>query len=60
MNIKNYLESTDNHLSSSGFFSQDTPVESVFEIQMKMTSRRTKPEEFPDRIIFMSMLHDID
>ena len=34
-------------------------MEPLREIQRRMTTRRIKPEEFKDRIIFMSMHNDI-
>ena len=45
--IKNYMESMENHLSSSGI----TAVELHREIQRIMTTRGIKPEELEDRII---------
>ena len=41
-------------------FPQHTIVEILRETQMRMTTRRTRLEEFVDRIIFMWMFNDID
>ena len=56
----NYLESTENHVSSSGKIPQDT-LQWIFlrEIQLRVTTRRTRPEEFEVWIIFTSMFNDI-
>ena len=59
MHTENYLESTENHLSSNRIFprthySADSPRDS----DENGTSRNN--EEFEDRIIFMSMFNDID
>ena len=35
-------------------------MEILLEIQTKMSVRRTRPEEFEERIIFMSIFNDID
>ena len=37
-----------------------TRVEVLREIQTSMTVRKTGPEEFEDRSVFMSMFNDID
>ena len=37
-----------------------TTVEIFKDIQIKMATRGIRPEEFDDRIIFMSMFNDID
>ena len=58
MNTENHLELTETH--SSGILSQDTTVEILQEIQILVATRRTRLEEFEDRIIFMSMYCDID
>ena len=41
-------------------FPGHTTEEILKDIQMRMTTRRTKPEEFEDLIIFMSSFNDID
>ena len=60
MNTVNCVESMENQLSSSGIFPQDTILQILKEIHVRMTVRQTSPEEFEDRIIVMSMFNDID
>ena len=43
-----------------GYFSRHTTLQVLTEIQEGMAVRRTFPEEFGDRIIFMCMFNDID
>ena len=42
------------------YFPGHTTVEILGAIQTHMTVRKTRPEEFEDRIIFMSMFNNID
>ena len=52
-------DSTENRLSSSGEISQDFRHYLFFEIQNDLETKNIKPEDFKDRIIFMSMFNDI-
>ena len=58
---ENYLESMENQLSWSGILSLDSQSWRFFkEIQENVDVRHINPEQFEDRIIFMSMLNDMD
>ena len=48
------------HLNSSRKFPRISPLKILQEIQKDIERKNIKPEEFTDRIIFMSMLNDID
>ena len=47
-------------LNSSGIFPKFSPLKILQEIQQDLERKNIKPEEFTDRIIFMSMFNDID
>ena len=58
---KKQWESMEKQLNSSGIFSQDFSSFPVLqEIQKGLARKNIKPEEFRDRIIFMSTFDDID
>ena len=58
MNTENYFISV--RQFEWNIFPEHTTVEIMREIKTKMTVRKTRLEEFEDRIIFMSMFNDID
>ena len=61
MDIKNHLESTEAISVRVEYFPRThTTVELLKEIQINMATRGIKPEQFEDRIIFLSMFNDID
>ena len=57
---KNYLESMEKLVSSSGIFSQDTTLQIPKRSKTKMAACQASPEETKDRIVFISMFNDID
>ena len=51
----------ENQLSSSGIFHQNLPTLGILQkIQIDLQERNIEPEDFGNRMIFMSMLNDID
>ena len=58
--VEHWTESTGSRWSSSGQFSHGfTTLQILAEIQNMMTEIKCEPEQFPDRIISMSMYNDI-
>ena len=58
---ENYWALMQNQLNWSGIFSQDIPHgRFVQKIQNDLQERNIEPEQFGDRIIFMSVFNDID
>ena len=61
MNIVNWTVLTENQSCSRGKFSQDTQrCQLLREIQTTMEENRVQPEQFENRIIFISVHDDID
>ena len=56
-NTKIYLGSTENQMSSSGIFSPDLQTLQILQ-KIRTNWKLVSPEEFEDRIIFMSMIND--